>query len=112
MPPDQVKIERLPKWAQQYIGTLERNLAHAHAKLAVGPEDSDTFLEPYGTPKLRPLGDGVSVRFTLGTKRYGIYVDARTDVSPRAEKRLVLMGGTGLVIKPVSSNIVYVSNDA
>lgn len=53
---------RLPRWAQDELLLLRKNLAHAEAKLAAGPENSDTFADPHsGT--VRPLGSGTQIRF-------------------------------------------------
>jgi hypothetical protein len=60
-PPDP-RLDRLPRWARDRIEALERDLADARARLAAGPDDSDTFADPYSDAS-RPLGRGTMVRF-------------------------------------------------
>lgn len=56
------QLDRLPQYAQHEISRLAKDLEAAKAKLAAGPDGSDTFADPYGSPP-RPLGTGTKVRF-------------------------------------------------
>ena len=96
-------VTKLPKWAQQEISRLERDLAYARAKLAAGPEDSNTFAEPYGAAP-RPLGTGTLIRFQLGDPEdWGGYIDAHIEGD-----RLVVHSGHSLSVKPWASNVIHV----
>jgi hypothetical protein len=73
-------VDKLPKWAQRKIEALERKIealerevADLRRTLAEGPEDSDTFADPYSDSP-RPLGSGTSVQFVIA---------CRDDGSPR-----------------------------
>lgn len=95
---------RLPKWAQREIERLENDLASANRKLAEGPEDSDTFADPYSdTP--RPLGKGTSVEFRLGP-------EIADKIHVRIERGKVnVYGGDYLRIYPQASNVINVVPD-
>lgn len=80
MRPADRDVSRLPKWAQDRIASLERDVEHLRATLAVGPEDSDTFCDPYLDQ--RPLGRGQTIRFVLDRRadhRPDVYIDAKLD---------------------------------
>jgi hypothetical protein len=97
-------MSRLPKWAQDRITLLERNLADARARLAAGPEESDTFADPY-MESVRPLGSGTRVRF--GGRGY----DGTFDVS-WGDGELAIQcnsGGRSMAIMPQASNTVHMS---
>jgi hypothetical protein len=59
---DKARMDRLPAWAQNKIGRLERDLEAARKTLAAGPEDSNVFAEPYSAAR-RPLGCGTMIQF-------------------------------------------------
>jgi hypothetical protein len=93
------KFDRLPRHAQYEIQRLARDLADAQSRLAAGPEDSDTFADPYNTTP-RPLGKGTTVRFG-GAGSDGTFVVKYQD------GELEVTAGTGgkrLVIIPRISN--------
>lgn len=102
----QDRVDRLPKWARDRIGQLEREVAYFQAKLSEGPEDSDTFLDPHADAP-RPLGCGGTVRFVLRADERGAreYVDVRLD---RADSFLVVRGSDGLAVFPAASNSLFV----
>lgn len=52
----------LPKWVQEGIENLMRDNDSLRKKLAVGPENSDTFAEPYADPP-KPLGRNAHIRY-------------------------------------------------
>lgn len=94
--------EALPKWAQQEIGRLERDLESARAKLRVGPEDSDTFADATLSELARPLGKGARIEFRFGDswhERITAYIE---------DRRLVVHGGSVLAVFPRSSNGVEI----
>jgi hypothetical protein len=103
-------VSKLPKWAQYKIETLEREVATLEEKLMVGPEDSDTFADPFlgfdrNNPKGRtgrPLGKGMRVRFELGPE-YPEYIEAWT-----RDGVLQLMAGETIAIIPEASNAARV----
>ncbi len=100
-----IRTARLPKWAQQRIATLERNVERLQAKLAEGPSDSDTFAGPYGTP--RPLGRGTSIVFTGG----GLASTSSTDrvtVRRQGDGSLYVMCDESAVVLPRASNAFVV----
>lgn len=92
-------ISKLPKWAQNEIERLQHNLDSAHKRLAAGPEDSDTFADPYyDTP--RPLGCGTAIEFRVGP-----------DWNQKFQARLIgeklqIHGGDTIVVLPHASNVV------
>lgn len=91
-------VTKLPKWAQQRIEVLERDLERAHKQLAEGPADSRIFADPY--IHNRPLGEDEIIRFHL---REGFHIDARL----RGE-RLEIHGVEQFVVAPRSSNVIEV----
>lgn len=95
-------LGRMTKKAADYIELLERNLAYAREKLAEGPEDSDTFADPYSeTP--RPLGQGTLVQFGASKHEgtWKVHVEeGQLSVNFQA------LGNYDMVIVPVSSNLV------
>jgi hypothetical protein len=94
-------VSKLPKWAQAEIGRLERDLADARAKLAAGPEESDTFADVYGAP--RPLGKSPVIRFTPDPEHPHLYVDAYVD-----RGSVYVRGSEGLAIRPWAGNVIKV----
>jgi len=95
------KLENLPKWARQEIDRLERDLAYNKAKLAEGPEDSDTFADEYSDAP-RPLGRGPTITFKWGGK-WGEKIEARLD-----GETLIVRGGTQIDVHPVAGNVVEI----
>lgn len=87
----------LPKWAQNEISRLERDLAYERDKLAQGPENSNTFAEPYATTP-RPLGENPNIEFRLGDK-WGDKINVRIEGD-----KLQILGGSRITIFPESSN--------
>jgi hypothetical protein len=65
-------VTRLPKWAQEHIHFLTRDLHAAYDRLSAGPEGALAFVDPHGDN--RPLHDGhkpgmsATVRFLLPTR--------------------------------------------
>lgn len=91
------RISKLPKWAQRYISELEQDNETYKAKLSAGPEDSDTFADPYDTE--RPLGRGTRIRFGRSREGFTVYLDkdgelqvssnwASVHIKPRAANAL------------------------
>lgn len=98
-------LTKLPKWAQREITALEGSLAHERARLSAGPEDSDTFVDPYAEAP-RPLGKGPLVEYRLGTLR-----DERIHVRLNEYGDVEVRGTRGIVLTPHASNVVLVRID-
>ena len=68
---DQHDVSKLPVWGQNLVLRLERDLADAREKLAVGPADSTVFAQRMAETET-PLGDSqikfrhAGVTFTVG----------------------------------------------
>lgn len=108
---EQRDLSRLPKWAQQEIAALQRQLAEAQrradqARLDSGPADSNTLIDPYDDVPIR-LGVDVPVRFILqatDTRRLNDHwVEVRVH-----ENGLQLMAGRQLVFVPRVTNVTRV----
>lgn len=98
-------VSKLPKWAQQEIDRLKRDLTDALDEIAAGPEDSDTFANPYSNAP-RPLGKEPTIEFVLDNSDM-----FRTRVV-RVRKdgdRLYVNGGDLLTIYPRSSNSLEIA---
>lgn len=100
------RSNRLPVWARDRIHLLEQNLAYARARLAAGPDDSNTFADPYGDPP-RPLGTDVQVQWRLynGVYTVGCHVEAA-----EGDASLEVMTSRLLSVEPVSGNLVRIVN--
>lgn len=106
---DEERFARLPLWARRRIEVLEMNNTHLTAKLAEGPEDSDTFADPH-RDDARPLGSGTTIRFMLdGAEidgdRWQDYIDARLS---ETGDYLIVTAGDSLTLYPSSSNVVHI----
>lgn len=99
-------VKKLPKWAQNLIYKLERDLESAHAKLSAGPEDSNTIADPHSDP-FRPLGTDTTIRFKVG-EEWHEYIDVRVRTDHKGESYIYLMGGDSISIEPESSNTATV----
>lgn len=94
------RLARLPRWARMELDRLQRDLDHAHAQLAAGPEDSDTFVHTYSEPD-RPLGTAPSIRFAFD----GAGSEARSYVEVRLVRGRVEVRGSGSIdVRPEGSN--------
>ena len=97
-------FDRLPKWARTEIERLRRDLADAKERLAAGPENSNTFADPYLDKK--PLGTDTTVEFRLAS---GGKVRVRIARDRGGTKEYVDVMHVGrhaceLAIRPSSSN--------
>ncbi len=108
MKPGVGAFERLPKWAQQEITRLNANVEYWKARATVGPENSDTFLDPYGDPPT-PLGKRPVVEFHLGPDRFNDRIRVNVEAGGRGE--LYVAGGTTLKITPWATNVVKISTE-
>jgi hypothetical protein len=100
-------LTKLPKWAQTEIETLRMRVAERDARLAVGPEDSTVFMDPYAdVPK--PLGDDPTIEFAVGDL-YGMrqYIHVSR---VRGTEGLRIYASEALAIRPSASNVVEVYN--
>jgi hypothetical protein len=107
-----LRFARLGKWAQQYIGDLERKVAELEARVAVlseGPALSDTAVDGLGTYPDRELGLGARVKFTLPDGS-SVTAHVRGDYL-----ELNAMGpdlrSDGIVVQPGSGNVLRVQTD-
>jgi hypothetical protein len=60
-------LSKLPKWARQEIERLRQVEVDLRARLAVGPDDADTFVADYVDADA-PLGEGTMIRFRIETQ--------------------------------------------
>lgn len=111
---EQARMARLPSWARQEIERLERTVADLENRIAVGPEDSDTFVVGYSRPDT-PLGERTTIRFNLdvdGGGRSG-YIEAGIQEGTWAGGRvLVVRGAESLEILSGSGNMVFIRDMA
>lgn len=103
---DDPRMAKLPRWAQTRIEILERDLAHARERAlqaeGVGPEDTDSVVEPYDSIPAR-LQPGARLRFYLDGTRHS-YLDVR--VTEQSRGKYVEVRGSGTVlIEPQSGNM-------
>lgn len=94
---------KLPRWAQQELDRLRRNLDHAKASRGEGPEGADTFIRDSADGD-QPVAKGQTIRFQTGT---GIF-DARP-CEHGLEIRSDSLGDRRMVILPQVSNQVIAS---
>ena len=108
-PNDPANLAKLPRWAQQEIDRLKRNEEHYLKKLNAGPEDSDTFADPYASGK-RPLGRGTLIEFVLGQNKHGRdqSVRVRTEQLRDGTVLLNVSGSDGLTVYPRASNSIEI----
>lgn len=96
-------ISKLPKWAQAEIWRLQRNESSYLARLSAGPDDSDTFADPYSDAP-RPLGTGTSVEFRLDDVKVRVRVNRTRDGRPYLD----VNGGDSVAVYPHASNAIMV----
>lgn len=101
--------ENLPRWARDELGRLRAWLRTAQtradqARLDSGPEDSNTFLDPYDDIPVR-LGRGIRVRFIPAESTIK---DIRNwiDVSVDRWGDVEVSAGARLAVEPRSSNVI------
>jgi hypothetical protein len=106
-------IRSLPVWAQQHVARLvqnierlEVNLASANATLSAGPEDSDTFADPYSEGGARPLGRGTRLRLHSTEVYFDVHIDDEGVLHVSAAGKLAR--SDGLAVYPHSSNSVRI----
>jgi len=87
---------KLPKYAQNELKRLRHDLARAKRTLSAGPEDSNTFADPY--MDRRPLGKDEVIEFVLGPG-----TDNKIRVCVEGDS-INLSGGTALQIEARASN--------
>lgn len=97
-------LDRLPKWGQQLVRDLARELSATQRELAderEGPEDSDTFV--IRGLDLVPLGQRTGIRFG------GRGFNQTLDVMLTTSGELQICSGRGIAIRPVASNMVRIA---
>lgn len=93
------KIENL---AQREISRLRADVEHYKAKLAIGPEDSRVFADPY-SDAARPLGNSTTVAFYVEEDgaRFLVRLDGE-------HLNVMLSHGNALHVVPAASNVVRI----
>jgi hypothetical protein len=99
------KITKLPRWAQQHIDHLRRQLTETQLALREaqgGVIETDTVADPYGEypQNMRP---GTTIRFLMN----GNYLDCIMH-ERHGSNRLEVRGSEALTIRPSSSNVLTV----
>ncbi len=112
---DRTRISRLPNYARVLIARLEQEITSLEGRLAERMDDPidgteppcDTFLNNgYERPRT-PLGEGASVQYHLDPANDWTRMDVRlTDRNGR--RALEVMGQTGIVVSPLSGNLVAI----
>lgn len=99
--------DRLPKWAKEDLRRLRRELdlalseLHAHRLNAYGPEDTNTYAEPYSDQPIN-LPRGTTVEFLLGDRH-------EDEIRVRVSKDgLDVNGNGGLIVYPRASNSIII----
>lgn len=111
MPPDprgpDPREMTLPKWAQQRLDSLRRDVEWYKAKVfTIENRETNVWLESVG--EFEPLAPHSRVAFTVGQdprnaqRRYDVRIDGLD---------LVVSGGDGISIFPMASNVVRVRHD-
>lgn len=93
-------VSKLPKWAQQKIDTLERDVAHWKEKATAGPEESDTFVA--FSSERRPLGKRAYIEFQVLPGHRGQITAYLDDDAGE----LVIHGGDRIMVLPQASNAI------
>lgn len=96
--------DRLPRWAQDALLSLRRQLSDAkaereEARLASDPAHSSAIMDAYSDPPIG-LGSDARVRFLLGDN---VWVDMRV-VNDQGDYSVNIIGSSTLGIYPRSSN--------
>ena len=110
------RIKKLPMWAQNEFGSLQRinaELLAQNAALTAGPEESDTIADPKihmmrDGRTARPLGNGTEVEFLLSDMGDD-HIDVKI-VDSNGRRVLQITGGYALNIEVQASNILHVYN--
>ncbi|HVH13099.1 MAG TPA: hypothetical protein VM759_08610 [Longimicrobium sp.] len=103
------QLTRLPKYAQDHITRLERDLETARKKVQDGPRDSNATLNPYSQELFTPLGKDVTIQFgdedgtNFTVKHDG--TKNTLDIHTHGEKY-----GDRLVVLPRSSNAIILTH--
>lgn len=104
------RLAKLPKWAQQELASQEATIRHLRGRLAVGPEESNAFLDPYAEPP-RPLGRNPVIEFGDRDQDHG-----NRDMTVRWKDGELIINGMApshdsyLAVFPVSGNQVMVKH--
>lgn len=98
---------RLPKWAQDELRTLRRELGSARRKveeLKGNVPDTDTYLLDYGSLDDFPLPKGARVAFHLTPPGYERKVRQAVQCYIASDGALHIQGDSSLIIYPRASN--------
>lgn len=110
MQPTEDKIKKLPKWAQEYIRTLEMQKTELECRVDdvynTNPDETNVFIEDGIKNQPLPNDSGIVFKMTdINTKRHPreeIRVKIDTDGN------LQIMGGNTISIYPQAANMVRV----
>ena len=98
-------FNKLPKWARDYIGSLERGFADAHKRLAVYENRNPTNTYGYRHMDERvPLQPNANVRFELGERSW---IDVRINTDFYNNPALEITANYGLLVTPGAANRIY-----
>lgn len=89
------RFARLPKWAQQRIGVLEKRVASLTRRVETGPDESNTFADPYINPQ--PLGMNPTIEYRFADSKVRVCIDPKLNM-------LYVIGHERLTIHPFSGN--------
>lgn len=98
-------ITKLPVWAQRKIEVLQRDISYLNSKLAAGPENSNTFADPYSSAP-RPLGDSPTVEFVVGPDKLRDRIRVRVEGD-----EIDVNGSTIMTVRPRAGNSVRIGID-
>lgn len=108
---EMARFERLPKWAQEKINGLKRDLQRANeniVSLNEGPQDSDTFANPYSDLNRKPLGKGTTIGFYVD-RQHGERKYFKVEIDKDNEGQfLEIYGSNSFLIEPRSSNVIQI----
>jgi hypothetical protein len=109
--PTDPRVEKLPKWAQDHIALLRMRLSEARADAnnarTRGPEDTDTFAEPYSqSPIYLPVGARVVFRLAEGRDITAHVIHGRNGETYLDVTASGFRGGSDLYVSPQASNVV------
>lgn len=105
---------RLPRWAQNELASLRRqlNAAERHIRNLTGDiEATDTVVENFEPNSDRdyPLPPGSQVTYKLHDRPHGANVRVRVNRDPWGGVTLYISGDRPLLIKPSASNCFHIT---
>ena len=96
------RLEKLPKWAQDEISRLERDLAYWQERASIGPDESNTFAHPYSEFPT-PLGMDAQIEFrSRGPgpgKKLRVMLDSHGDLDVNGDDSIMIFPYSGNGVK-------------